>query len=1591
MYELEFNLNNLNQLTMQKFDKIQDIEFSLGIQRMLLDEESNLLFVAGNEGLINVYDISNKTNVSLIGSNTIQNAQIDALYLSKDGKWLCVSAITFGLQIFQIQKSQVQNNRAITLNEVAYGKYGEYANYCLITSDFYIFCFDFWFGLFFANPQLIFQSNNNQFPVELAFQSYWPFFSNIPTITQLIINKGETLLFLGTRSLGIYIFDISNRPQFILIQQIKTDHFIGSLKLSIDELHLYFSDGSSLFTFQKQQTNLNNNFPNLFNIHQAKFDEFQPGAWKWRCYVDLSDSYFIGAFDALGIYVFPFHQNPYRLNISNYQNYPITQDSLQLEPSGKYMIVPQYFSPDVIGVYQYNPIGDSPDQSDISLMNMKQVKSYPANITQVSEMMTFSFDRTFAVQSYATGLILYNSTDLFSMYVYVIWENPDFMVGENQGACITKDNNWVLSTIRLFGVYLLNVQNKTNPILSDYLIDQGGESIFISELYPYAYLVDLTKGFAIIDTTYFPKIKVISRVPLEGYVIMALPLFNEEYILITQEEKGMLTLIDMRDKQNPYVVNTIIYESQTSQAVCMTKKQDFIFLTISSGILTMPIYSDIQIHTDINLIVYDTNLQVSSIQQVNKTNYVQNIGGSQIMNEYIFQIGQTIQLNFNIIYPVSQYMQILEVYYYYNSQILNAPSFFSFDASSQQLTFTVDQSLLGSSQSQINSNIILLWTVIPLDKSSFIYTSEDSYDLAITNSTQSAQIYQYLLDQNVLNTEGIVNSQYDFNKNFLLDSDFQSQLIDPLTLDDQKFQQMISQITLKINLSLKKSCYMNPLRFYVVPSLFFDTQNSQEFISTNQLGDIQIILQIDEQVGKFLLPTQTSVAFYMSAKQDQLKIEGSRDDVNKILQQQIIFANNTIITNQISPNITITIIDNINYQLVQTQLIVDCKFIKLKEQLQLSQQNNLQIQLDQQYPNSVISIESYIQISFSSSTFYVSDSQKITYQCFYENNNGIYEQLSVNFWLQQQNNKLSFKGTSTSSMYGQVFKFKIVAFDGYTYAEDYFQVSVTGIPFIYVLNILFEILGPLLAVFGFYKKRFTFYNIIYQNKITFSEETIYCGQQYRKEFIILGRTQEAAQSILLNLQKMIILQSQNKIITKNNETDRQAFINDENQNSNCSEPLNDKKNQINFQNEEELKTQNKANNKKNIEKILENFKKMKKHSPNNKLEQRYLTTSGDLIFSKVVEDIIELQINSIENIFKSKQEFINEIKDQNSRIHKAVRAQISRYFLSLDQRTCEIYKLLKTYCILNIQKNNNDWYKSIVSIEYNNLENLEQISVFPKLKLKYDVLFQLLNILNLFPHNGDQQVPKNFKQLLECVNNYQMNINIFLLREIIFADTLGFQGYMPSNFNPVVGQSIHLNSNQICKVVAFKERKASKWLKLQYKFFKLEYTKYGLFKNMRLPSWIYVDQRNGKIILHGIPTKLDQEKVQIRIYDISGYIIQQFSLNIQMNQQFEKPQQKVYQIDDIFNNNEIQDESNSLLAYVNQENNLNQRMRIQSVGFKQSIFNNSPNNKQNMETSFINSKNLPLIFQSQINRSQIQHQDSRQKCQTISYQNNSNV
>ncbi|EDK31615.2 kinase domain protein (macronuclear) [Tetrahymena thermophila SB210] len=1555
VYSLSYSQINQELVKIEKLNMLQQLNFSQIILSTKYVEDLELLFVSGNQGLIIAYDTSNKSNITQVGSYNIQNTRVLDFFITRDSQFLFVSAYQKGLYILKLEitnSNQVNKVRQLNFVLSGQGNPGYQASRCLATQDFIVYCYDIWTGLYFANYQSLKQLGRSTTPITANFTLYQPQKQLVLTFSELIMNKEETLLFAGVRSYGIFVLDIKTRNQIKLFQQIGPYTEIQSIKLSSDQNFLYVTSVSSLFTFQQIQINSNDNYPNLFNMHQSNFYQLDNFLYR-TCYIDPQDEYLFGAFDFEGMHVFPFYRNPYRLNVNNSKFYDVYTDQIKFDTSGRYAIVPQYYKGSILSIYQIRPLDNTPQQQQISPMNMKLIKSYPYDNSYFSQTFSFNLDRTMAVQPIQYGVTLYNSTDIFNLQIHSVWKMPDFILGDLNGACLTYDSKWVVALLYQIGFLVVNIEDRAAPKLANYYLNNGAEDILPSVYYNYVYLIDGTKGFAIIDSSVFPKINIISRIKLQGSAIYGLILQKEDYIIIAQNDLGMATLINMKDKYFPQIVSSANYLNEHAEGVCVCHTMNQIFLTTANGILTLPFKSEIKIHTA----VYQIRQYSSS--QLRKQAYPQasqkgTKTSPNLINEYIFLVGQTIELDFEIIYPTNLYMKITKVYFYTNEIQSDIPSFFSYNFQQQSLQMYIDQSL-GSNDGTPKQNMVLIKTQIPLDVTSFIYSAEDSYDLAVTNSDQSAAIYNSMISQNILNSDGSVNDKFDFYKNLILNNELKIELINLSQKNEASLNETaIEQLAQKISLTLKKSYFLNPFKFYVVSSLQFNNKSTFQFIKTNSLKQVEVTLQINSNDGKLLQKNQDSVIFQISQSKDQLKITGTLESVNKVLQQKIIFANSTAFSEKDSPQITITIDDNTNFPLTLKQSIYESNFIILKNSIKLNDKLNLQYQLNNQYQGGIVYIESDVAISFSSNTFYVKDSKQITYQTFYLNPNGNFSLIPPNLWLQQMSSdKMNFKGTTTSAIYGKQYQFKVIATDGYTIAEDFFTVEVTGIPFTYALNLILKILGPVLAVFGIYKERFTFYNMIFRISVTFSDEEIVCGNPFKKRIIIISDEQEDAMVIFNNLIKNIIQKrpkGQQESDSERPSTSLKKKIYDIQKQI---KTWNDK--QSEFQEILKLEKKKKSNFESKLQHqyILKIQKELSIAGYQNnvsELQKRYLDKQGSLMLSQVIQDVVDFQIKPISYQSKSQDQYLEEISDPNSLLQRILRALMSRHLLKQDKRSQIIYEYIKNYCSQIIQQNKNDWFKAIVKITYNTdqeLKNTEKITLFPQLKLNYSVLNEIIKSLNLTDQQNLQLIPQNLEQLKKLIDQHNLRFNMHLIREVIFADALGFPEEKPNRFKPSMGQCIHINFYEISQIIAYKQRKIFEFLRPIYRFFNMEYTKYGFSKNMRLPSWLYFDQKSNIILLHGTPQKCDIEEVLLKIYDKSGYVIYQFILKVVYQNQKQELKLFKRKIDQIYNETEeFQQQEESVHSKINEQNKL---LSIRSP--KISLIKNTYNQSETLEDS----------------------------------------
>ncbi|KAL4449998.1 hypothetical protein ABPG74_015117 [Tetrahymena malaccensis] len=1464
---------SINLQNMQNYQLISSAPFQSEIIEIIYFEAKSLIFVSGLQGCIAVYDSSNLQNLRILDTYQTESVQITAIWVSNDAQWIYLSCDIEGIIVLKLNFISNSNSRQANFTKAAYGNGYRKTWSLVVTNDNkYIYEIENWFGIFYADNSQTLAANSSTLPIQLTFKAYWPFQYINPVCTIILISNDNNFIFVGVRSLGILIFDISQRENIQFFQHIQIDGLSNSAVLSGDEKFLYYANSLSLKTFKQSAPNLNNNFPNIFNTHQAIQKQME-GIYKWRCYIDPSNQYLMGSFDYSGTYMIPFYNNPLNLQIQYATHMQIESDSMSFDTKNNLLFIPSLYSNKLISVFSIQPTNTDPS---ISLTNPKEINSFSVNTFQMAEQLIFSKDRSYAIQTYQIGIMLFNMTDPFKISLVYYYQSPDFMQGETGGGAITDDNNYIIACCRNYGIYVLDCVDKSNIYLSDYLETLGAESITLSKISSnYGYLMDGIRGFAVLDLTALPKIKILSRINISGWTQLGIPIKEEKYILIGSQDIGMLTLVDIQDKTNPILIATYTRDKQFSVAICTTVDENYVFITNPQGIITMPLKSQVYIHTEVSIINVDQLTGNQSISQYQM---------QQGQSNYIFQVGQQVQLNFLILYPQNEDERIIEVNQYLNGQVTPLPFYMEYQQNTQTLTMQIDKSALGSIRQGMNQNILLMKTVIPLYINQFEYTLQDPNDIVSTDSAQASLILNYLVDQNYLDSKQTITDFFDSTKSFKFNNDF---IINFQNLQSssqiQNLSLFIQQLEQKVLQTLILSYFINPVVYFVEPSLSLNFTNSNGYIQSLSTSLISFYIQVDQKIGKFIIMNYPGVITSFSQTGDQIKLEGSLSNINDVLQRQIIFANSTEITSEME--VQLQLIDNYNYPFVLNTNILECPLIVLKQQIKV--QNPLQKQVEKQYQDSIVDIQQQITLTFAQNSFVVNDTQQIIYKIqIFNPSSESYEDLTPDFWLQSQGDtRLNYFGTIPSKYFNTIFRFKIIANDTYTVIEDFFILKAYGVPFLYIFNLLVQVLGPLLAILGIYNKRAIIWNILYQNKTRFEDEHAYVGEQFNMKIILMGDVLKDSILVVDKLLKKINEceknQNQDKLKTE-------IMLDDQAQTQQTETDRN--KNKYIFQNNSIMKSVkrvikiSKLIPKADIDKMIKGLASFANHKRNQIIEKKYMQKSGNVLMEEIIQDILKYNlISSISKNQKKDDEVIKELKDNHSRIHKAIHQNISRRLLQLDKRSLKVYDTIKECAIKYFSKQKKYWYRAFIDFDSSTyFKESKSQEIFSSLIIKVQELSDLFLLLKLLPPSAHKEI-QDFNSLVESLQKYKTGINMYLIRDCLYADAYGLISKFPSLFYLAQGESIHMHQHQIKQIQAFKKQVGPSFYNKCCSLFNLEYKTYGVSKNIRLPTWISLDQKHGVILIQGVPSVEDMEEVLIRIYDHTGYVVKSFVLKVTYN------------------------------------------------------------------------------------------------------------
>ncbi|KAL4460453.1 hypothetical protein ABPG74_000204 [Tetrahymena malaccensis] len=1405
---------------------LSQAQFPTSIIDMFINSQENTVFAAGVNGQLVAYDISNKISVQQVGYFNSKSNIIHKGYISKDDNWILLGNDYLGLVVLKLVVDQYQNKIEFQLAGQGTTTWKTWA--AIVTDDLdYAYALDNWFGIYICDFKQITAASQSQYPVTIVFTYFWPF-PNLYLQYTAKLTKNNKYLIIGFRSVGIFIFDIQNRLNPTLFQSIPVTGQALSINISPNEQFLYFANALSIYVFERRPANLNNNYPNLFNIQQSKLQNTSSAYYKWRCFnrkINEID-YFFGAFDSGGIFIFN-ASDPYNLVqiFSKQFNPPPFVDSMDISLDKKYLYVPVQSDNISFVVYDIQNITSPQEAFKLNIGN-----------SNYEETIVLSNDLNYLLSSNDNGILLLDASRPPTLKLLTSWTVLPFMTGENAGVMITHDNKYIIGTVRNYGFYVLDATVKTKLIYKSSLQTLGAENIISSKYTDeYAYLLDGFKGVAILDLTVLPQISILSRIPLQGWANFQVLVNQDKYLLTVVMENEMLILIDIQDKKNPQILSKYQYQTQSAHSICLSTDEKFSYINNQFGTITLPLVSKVKIHTEFQKI----NVQANGSQLLESLSKDENL-----------LVGQYIQLQFVFIYPVNG-IKIVSVNFYSQFQKLPLPFWMNYNQENGIVQIKVDKSGLDSNNLYApNLNTILLKVITPLYPTSFQFDSQE----VKTNSIESQQIYSALQNINLIDAMGYVTDLFDPQKSLYFE------------LNGKNYTKRFYQMT---QLVMQQSISINPVIFYIENSLSINITDLKNPIKT--LSDtVSLLLSVDSLHGKFVMQGFTGVIASTNDSQNQIKLEGSLSNINSILSKSLIFANTT---NMQAIDVTITVIDGINYDVTQVQLISSCIFIKQKDQIQKNINNSLQLQFNKQQTNGQVDILTFFSISFAKNSFIVKDVETINYSVFLLQ--GLeYKQLTSDDWIQFQDvsGQIQISGMPPASSFKKAFYLKVVATDGYTQDFDIFYINASGLPLVLVFDILIKVLGPTFALLGLYKYKSYVLNIIFVKKITYSSETAYVGQKFFKKITLADDQLEKSQ-LLFNefLQKFKKnkeqLNKQQQFQTKKQEKEIKDLPKNKNESSLKQNDI-----EQNFHPLRRLKilTDHPSKNDDYLKKSINIIKMSSQNPKKNFLENEYLDKDGSVNMQKIIREIL---IQNYSFNLKGKKIFasslLSSLKNSESVIFNGVKAMAVRYFLKLDLRSYQIYKYIKYYAKKYHNYTNNDWYKLIITINPTEDKDYYDSPVpFSQLVLNE----QQLNLILI-----DLQVHNKIGQSFDSLQN--LGINYHLIKEALFADAKGLTENTRSVFFPSQGESIHLFQYEIQSVEAFKKVENTWFTKLR-KAFNFEYASYGISKSQNLPNWLQLEYKKGVLILKGTPQSEDEESILIRIIDQDLQTIQQFMLNI---------------------------------------------------------------------------------------------------------------
>ncbi|KAL4476574.1 hypothetical protein ABPG74_010307 [Tetrahymena malaccensis] len=911
----------------------------------------------------------------------------------------------------------------------------------------------------------------------------------------MYVSKDENYIYTQFSSQGIIIYDISQQ----VLKTFQTIQIKGEsdyIALNEKENLIFFSGTVQFQIFMKSNSNnILLDKPNiLLNIVQSYDISFYKNTSfvnpDISCIVDTNKGIVFLTRINFGIVVLQRQPQGILKEIA----------SLETNVQNQYVMKFKYFINESLIYVTKGPTG-------LSVMDF----SNPAAPVYIQNDLTFGVKSPFFyfmdcnyqetmcyISSTQTGVVLIDITNKKNPQLLSIFNSNNLSIGSQtiSQSVFMRTKPILFCSTSSYGIIVLDLTDKINPKFLSALFTNEASGPLLTSDDKYLIIASTYKGLIICDTSDLTQLKVISTVQLTGGLIQGLFMSNEKYIVIPSYEEPAFYLIDIQDKLNPILLQT--WKKQTPGNyidVCLGQDEQDGYLT-----------SDIQL-VSINLknqvIFYYFIYQITTLQGTNQQSYQEIDSTQQIY------VGQ--QLNMYVFPLYSDKQVIIKNVYSYEDYILQPlQSWIRFSSVQNLLKINVVKDSLSQNQQgkYVETTINLVFqTFLKLTSSSFV----NSY-LGI-DSTLSANILNQCQLLGLVDVQNTVTQDFDPRVNLQLDI---------ASISSANFQASLTPDKLKdiytaIKYVLQHSIVYYPIQLNISPSLKLNTDNPQQYIFSLQPQVVIYISVANASQGKFVENNYPGVLSVYSQHQNEIKIEGDVNYVNQALLKKIKFYS-MVPQEQIVFSVQVS--DGVNYDIFYTFNYQQMSFITEQNRVQLKSGASLQNDLASKIPDSSIYILEtfYYQVS---SDLFQGDSSTTLYYSAQILDGDQYVDIPVNFWLQFSAQDRMFSGTPNQSNFKQKVTIKLIVTDNYSTAEQYMEIMVGKVPVTYVLQILIQVIGPLIGLLGIWRYKYQIYNITNKKKYTYSKEVVLAGSIYQKQILLNNQNIVAANKVMQYLRKLI--------------------------------------------------------------------------------------------------------------------------------------------------------------------------------------------------------------------------------------------------------------------------------------------------------------------------------------------------------------------------------------------------------------------------------------------------------------------------------------